>query len=429
MTDSPTPPTPSDPTNPPSPPAGQSGGPTSAGSPAETPRPAAPSGTSWASSRPYGMRSVPGPHVPASLLPTPNPAGVGGPGQQGGSRFVPRTPQPTVNPRKVRGGVKLSSKIGPVSPAWAAQRWLRLLEEFAPNDNVAEGIEYARLGQTKMLMLPQPPGTGGPAAMGGVSPPGSISARVQGRLPGAYTIEIRVPIFTFDQWEKVIETMIAEAKHVAGLLAGEVPAAIEDVFRPHGLKLFPQEPSDVSVSCTCRKMNAAIPPMGGALGSVPRDPGPETPFCKHVCCVMAIIAERLGQDPFLVFGLRGLWKEDLLERLRQKRALAQSRALATGPGASDRSIVAFTPRIAGVSDVASVGLEESLEGFWSGRGDLQNLDLRLGPPEVTHPLLRRLGQSPFQNAKFPLVGLLATCYDMISERALKGPTAAPVDEA
>ena len=35
-----------------------------------------------------------------------------------------------------------------------------------------------------------------------------------------------------------------------------------------------------------------------------------------------------------------------------------------------------------------------------------------------HPLLRRLGPSPFESSRFPFVGLLATCYDVISKAAL-----------
>ncbi|CAN5725193.1 hypothetical protein BH11PLA1_BH11PLA1_21840 [soil metagenome] len=427
-------------------------------------------------------------------------------------RFIPRVAQPSVNPKKVRGGFKLSSKSGPVSPAWAAQRWMRLLDEHANHQTLAEGIHYAREGQTKALILPTAPAA--PNAAGASVGAGHISARVQGRLPTPYTVDIRVPIFTFEQWERVISTMVAEARHVAGMLAGEVPPAIEDVFRPHGLRLFPQDPSDVAVSCSCRRQNdvaaAALAtyrmtpgmpgsasgsgvPMGAAVGAADGEVGEEGgngdgdasavaseksgmagprlagraegaheeadgaparadaapleaeasedtetatcaggpardervtgPFCKHVCCVMALIAEKLGQDPFLVFGLRGLWKEDLLERLRQTRTLAQSRASAAGaPG--DRPIATFSPRIAGVTDASAIPLEDTLENFWSMQGSLRELDLVLAPPAVGHPLLRRLGASPFAGARFPLVGLLATCYDTISADALKGDAGA-----
>ncbi len=384
------------------------------------------------------------------------------PGTPTGPRYVPRPTAPSLNPRKVRGGVKLSSKAGPVSPAWSAQRWMRLLEEYAPNEQLAEGVAYARLGQTKTLLLPAPPGTHAPGSLNTVGP-GQIVARVQGRLPAPYNVDIRLPVFSFEQWELVLGTMIEEVKHVAGLLAGEVLPAIEDVFRPHALRLFPQDPSDLAISCTCRRQNAlaaasVLGPGGRPInprptGDAPASDVPETPFCKHVCCAMAIVAERLGQDPFLIFGLRGLWKEDLLERLRQKRALAQARAASGGNsgtlGVVDRPLPTFSPHVPGVTDLPSPDLTSCVDQFWNfsepGKGagaasgeqaradgaessedahgvtSLQRLDLAPTNPPVSHPLLRRLGASPIPGAKFPLVGLLATCYDVISAKAMKSP--------
>ena len=54
-----------------------------------------------------------------------------------------------------------------------------------------------------------------------------------------------------------------------------------------------------------------------------------------------------------------------------------------------------------------------------GQG-LEDLDIPLDRPEVSYPLLRRLGPSPFENAKFPLFGLMQTCYEVISDAMLTG---------
>src|SRR5207253_2574024 len=80
-------------------------------------------------------------------------------------------------------------------------------------------------------------------------------------------------------------------------------------------------------------------------------------------------------------------------------------------------------------------LEQTLETFWDSGSGLDRLDLPIEPPPVSHPLLRRLGPSPFAAGGFPLVGLLATCYEQISESVLSEeegePEAAekPVSEA
>ena len=388
------------------------------------------------------------------------------------SRFTP-TVAPTSNPRKVRGGVKLSSKEGPVSLAWSAQRWLRLVEDCAPNENLSEGLAYARLGQTKSL----------------ITSPGLISARVQGRLPFSYVTEVRLPPFTFQQWDQVLEAMVKEARPLAALLAGEVPQNIDDCFTQFRLHLFPAEPSHISLSCTCHRAAATIaaqarnagtpghidthpissdepapsvpapgavvpallatlslpddttlavpvePPsevaaiaVGGPLSlntyrppTVAVKPYSDSPWCKHICCVMALVAEKLSHDPFLIFQIRGLGKDDLLERLRQKRAVSTPGRQSTGlieTAGLDHPIPVYQPQIAGVTDAVGKPLDQSADVFWEAGPELDTLELPVEPPVVSHPLLRRLGTSPFQGAKFPLVGLLATCYETIGGKLL-----------
>lgn len=286
--------------------------------------------------------------------------------------FERRSPKPTLHPRRVFGGQKISWKVDETPPHWSAQRWLRLAEDNAPGEHYTEGLEYARSGQTRGLELA----------------PGLIESRVQGRMPRAYDVQIRLPVFEHADWEKVLDAMVLEARYAASLLAGDMPAGIEDVFIPAGLRLFPAAASDLGLKCSCSL------------------PGP---WCKHVCCTMALVAERLQQDPFVIFQLRGTDREDLLERLRQRLAVA-----GMGRSAADTQPM-LRPFIPGVSDVAIPSLEACADDFWAEPQGLESLDMPLEPPVVSQPLLRRLGPSPFPNAKFPLVGLLATCYDVISE--------------
>ncbi|MGD9688883.1 MAG: hypothetical protein AB7K52_02000 [Phycisphaerales bacterium] len=326
-----------------------------------------------------------------------------------------------MHPRKVRGGVRLESREG-LPLAWAGQRWMRLVEDHAANAALTEGMQYARLGQTRSLQIMS----------------GHIAARVQGRLPAAYAVDVRLPVFTHDQWEAATTAMLEEARHLAGLLSGEVPAGIEDLFAPLHLRLFPQDPSDLAISCTCARHaarpmyampEAPMPPGPGADGAA-SGPAPASPFCKHACCVLALLAERLSRDPFLIFQLRGLAKDDLLERLRQKRALAAARLKATGSSGVaglDRPVPAYSPRIPGLAEEPAPALELCVSEFWHTRPELADLDLPLERPEVSHVLLRRLGPTPFAEGKFPLVGLLATCYEVISERALAEAEAPAVD--
>jgi uncharacterized Zn finger protein len=259
----------------------------------------------------------------------------------------------------------------------------------AAGDQLKEGLEYAKSGQTKRVAYLA----------------GRIEAAVQGRADRAYSTVLRVTPFTGEQWDRVVAGLTEGAVYAAKLLAGEMPANIEDVFVPLGLKLFPTEISDVQVSCTCADHQAAM--RGGADGEANLAGGF---WCKHVCCVSHLFAERLATEPFLMFLLRGVEGQDLLERLRQRRAVV-SAALGSTP--------VYTQRVVGVSDQQATPLSESLTRFWDASPELQHLEFPIEPPAVSHPLLRRLGPSPFQNAAFPLVGLLASCYDTISQDALK----------
>ncbi|HYD01628.1 MAG TPA: hypothetical protein VEB22_10415 [Phycisphaerales bacterium] len=334
--------------------------------------------------------------------------------------FSPRAAVPTAHPRKVKNGIKLLSRSGPVTTAWAGQRWLRLVEDFSSQGAAAEGLVYARSGQARALNI---------AA-------GHIHSSVQGRMPYPYTVDIRLPVIRPEQWAAVLDAMTGEARHVAGLLGGEVPSNIEDLFLPLHLRLFPLEVSDLAVSCSCGQCE---PP--GMSRIDPADPSspPAKPlfggWCKHVACVMTLVAERLGNDTFLIFALRGIQRDELLEQLRARRSRqAGARAAESGEAAvpaDTRPVPVYLPRLAG-ADEASSPLEQSIDHFWAVGPGLHQIELSMQQPDVSHPLLRRLGPSPFDaaaGAKFPLVGLLATCYDVVTQHALEEERARIAAEA
>ncbi|MEN0020488.1 MAG: hypothetical protein AAF747_06375, partial [Planctomycetota bacterium] len=326
----------------------------------------------------------------------------------------------TMHPRKVRSGSKLSSKDGSLPQHWASQRWVRLIEQAASGEALTEGLEYAKMGQARKLEIGA----------------GRIESPVQGRARASYQTALTLPTFDASDWERVVASMSDQALYAAKLLAGELPQNIEDLFAPFGLHLFPNDPSELTVTCTChrmawrreqdlaareaaRKENAEAaerarergepipPPKTVPVDPVPEPEGPvegEGTFCKHSICLLALVADRLAADPFLIFALRGLPGEELVERLRQRRQLA---------GAVGGSTPVYSPHL---SEGGSNDAEDGL-GFWDASEELERLDTPVDRPEVKHPLLRRLGRSPFPEGRFPMVGLLATCYDVIAEDA------------
>ncbi len=340
---------------------------------------------------------------PGSSQPSPGKPGIPPSLQTQRPQPYTRAPKPLpLKPRRVRGGLKISTaeQASLWSDSWAAQRWVRIIEQAAPGKRSVEGLEYASLGQTKSLNVE----------------PGAVVALIQGRAERAYQTRLTIATHSPDQWEKVVGVMTDQAVYAAKLLAGDLPTNIEEVFVPLGLKLFPTDASEVGVSCTCADFQAEER-VGHAKAAAGETAAPAA-WCKHAACAAYILAQRLSSDPFLMFKFRGLDGQELLERLRHSRAIANSSK--TNPSV-------YAGRVPGVSDTGPVVFEATRD-FWELPPDVENLEAPIEPPPVSHPLLRRLGPSPLAaipgrdappTATFPLVGLLASCYEVISEAVIR----------
>jgi len=282
-------------------------------------------------------------------------------------------PKPSANPRRVRGGLKLKSKEGEQLGNWIGQRLIRVVEEGVPGDAVREGLHYGRMGQTRRLDLEE----------------GVVVASVQGRRQRSYRTTLKLEHFTPEQRETVVAAMAEQSRYAAKLLAGEMPPNVEDLFAPLGLKLFPTAAGEVETTCDCNEPQ---------------------PWCKHAVCVAALLAERMSDDPFLIFAMRGVDGDELIDSLRQRRSLA---GLGSGPAPVHLS------HVPGASDIEADSLESQLDRFWDSSPEEAEIATPIEPPEVSHPLLRRLGSSPFPESRFRFLGLMATCYDIVSERVLR----------
>lgn len=268
-------------------------------------------------------------------------------------------------PRRVRNGVRLRRKEDDLEFAWPAGPWLERI--LAPVDQTArdEGLEFARKGQTALLDIE----------------PARIIAEVQDVEARPHAIRIEFTPIGREDWNRVVNSMAREARYAAKLVSGDISEEIAEPFAAAGIALLP-EPGEVSIRCGC-----------GRSG------------CRHLATVAYLVAERMEQDPLLVLTLRGLFGPRFLERLQEARLLATSGVSRAHP---------VPAAAAAVRD--AVVTDESLDAFWTpGPGlDLFRQDRR--GDHVPHALLRRLGAAPLEG-RFPLVGLLASIYDEVSEVA------------
>jgi uncharacterized Zn finger protein len=173
-----------------------------------------------------------------------------------------------------------------------------------------------------------------------------VTATVQGSRPKPYRVRLTVVPLTTPQWVAVEEALAARAIFRARLLAGEMPAEIEEVFASCGTPLFPKTARDLDMTCSC--------------------PDWEVP-CKHLAAVCYVLAEAFDNDPFAMLAWRGKGRDELLASLR--RLTGGRDAAATRP----------------VIDVADRPLADCVteQSFWES--SLSAARLRSLPPAVPAP--------------------------------------------
>jgi uncharacterized Zn finger protein len=206
--------------------------------------------------------------------------------------------------------------------------------------------------------------------------PGRVTADVQGSRYDPYHVELTLRVFTDEEWKRAVEALASQALFAAKLLSGEMPENIEDVFAEIHLPLFPASTRELEMSCSCP--DEVVP-------------------CKHVAALYYVLAERLDEDPFLLFRWRGKSRELLLREIRRRRA-----AEASGRPAAR----------------AEASLEESMDHFWKLGEGFEAIPIVVEPPAVSASLLKRLGLPDFWKPHPEIRGSLERLYDKVTERAM-----------
>ncbi|MBE3577931.1 MAG: SWIM zinc finger family protein [Limnochordales bacterium] len=310
--------------------------------------------------------------------------------------------------RRVKGTgdrIRVRSRRGDFGTSWWARRWSEMLSGMISRSRLSRGRTYARAGQVVALDVSK----------------GTITARVQGSRVYPYRVTIRVKPLAEDAWRRVAGALAREPRFVAALLAGEIPEEIEGVFADLGLSLLPNRPSDIRTECSC--------------------PDWENP-CKHVAAVYLLFAEALDRDPFLLFRLRGITRDELLaavvagsEREATVQQPASTAAASAKPGTADEPKALqpqasdHVPGEAGQPVASGNGRTEELpadpEVFWRGgrgRGRAEQDALISGEGKDDRASayylagaepdrwLRQLGSFSFWPGKQPLEEALAPLY-------------------
>jgi len=168
------------------------------------------------------------------------------------------------------------------SRTWWGQRFIEALEQFTDPARLGRGRSYASGGRIIEYTLDK----------------GTVKARVRGSInpyfgvykEPIYKTSITIKSIPAADWTKVIRQIASRADLITKLLMNEMPDTIEDAFSELGLYLLPHSERDFETSCSC--------------------PDWANP-CKHIAGVYYLLASALDRDPFVMFELRGLSRDDL----------------------------------------------------------------------------------------------------------------------
>jgi len=259
---------------------------------------------------------------------------------------------------------------------WAARQWIELLDRAAEPRHLELGIEISRRRR-------------GPTAS---VAPGEVTAMVPDPPRARRSVIFDIPVIEHVGWERCARLAADEPILSARLIAGEIPAEFDTVAHAASLNLVPT-PDQLRVR----------------RGKVPLG------WDENVCAAAITLGQRFQENPGLLLTFRGMTPEAFQELVRQRAALTSS---------GGRGAAAYAQRPPIGPDLEPPALELTLDTFWSAGPGLGEVEAPVRPPEHPHSLLRRLGASPFEDARFPLIGLLATCYDLMTQAEVARQSAA-----
>lgn len=284
---------------------------------------------------------------------------------------------PASKPIAVTGGITTRRKQGVIGETWWSRRFIEVLESFGLENRLARGRSYARKGQVVSLDI---------AA-------GAAHAVVQGSRARPYRVVIGVDQLSEDDWRRISSVFAAKAVFLAKLLAGEMPANIEEAFASCSLSLFPEDLDDLETVCSC--------------------PDVANP-CKHIAAALYLLAESFDEDPFRIFEWRGRSKDELLASLRQ-----------TSHAPSNTTDVLDVVD-GSVDDFAwsSMSEDESISArldlFWTYGSDLPEITSNVASP-YPDVLLRQLDPFPRSIGASSLADLLEPAFQTIAKSVEESP--------
>jgi uncharacterized Zn finger protein len=202
--------------------------------------------------------------------------------------------------------------------SWWGRAWISAMEEASLDvGRLSRGRTYARKGVVGPIVVR----------------PGRFSARVQGSREEPYRVEVLIDELTDAEWTRFLDTVAAQAGHVAALLEREMPHDLVESAMDAGVRLLPAL-GDLDPSCSC-----------------PDDGYP----CKHAAALCYQASRLLDEDPFVLLLMRGRGERELVAELQRRNVPVGEDAGDAGSGAPPVAAAeAFAAATAGLPELPPV---------------------------------------------------------------------------
>ena len=275
------------------------------------------------------------------------------------------------------------------SRSWWGQKFITAIENLTDSGRLSRGRSYARGSKVKGFDID------GNLVTAQVR--GSINPYFGVHKEPLYHITIEFQPLSAAKWSAAVAEMASKASVISQLLLNEIPDDIEQTFQSLNLTLLPGSPKDFETSCSC--------------------PDWSNP-CKHIAGVYYLVAAKLDQDPFLLFELRGLPRENLIKEL-SKSPLGQalSAELQSAQRTPRPAAAFYAPPETLPAKGETKESETSLREFWQGKKQLPQTMEALPENSVSAIQVKKQGDFPaFWHRDNSFIEAMETLYEQVKSK-------------
>ncbi|KPQ33852.1 MAG: hypothetical protein HLUCCA11_17000 [Phormidesmis priestleyi Ana] len=270
------------------------------------------------------------------------------------------------------------------SRSWWGQKFITAIENLTDSGRLSRGRSYARGRKVKGFDI------NGNLVTAQVR--GSINPYFGVHKEPLYHITIEFQPLSAAKWSAAVAEMASKASVISRLLLNEIPDDIEKTFQSLNLNLLPSSQKDFQTSCSC--------------------PDWSNP-CKHIAGVYYLVAAELDQDPFLLFELRGLSRENLIKEL-SKSPLGQALSAELQSAQSTPQPVAAYYALPETLPAKS---ETNLREFWQGKKQLPQTMEALPENSVSAIQIKKQGDFPaFWHRDNSFIEAMETLYEQVKSK-------------